>query len=236
MNLFYIRYILIFLLISFCLSLNGQRFHAGFKAGATATKISGDRDPDGGRPRLGMFASLFTNYPVSNNSLLQLEIMYIQKGSRAFVSGQENDDYRDYRLDLHYVEIPVVYKYNLSDVSILTYAERLTLEAGLSFATVIGHYEENEGADITSSLAEEKPFKSGELNIMAGLYYPLRENLEFHFRFSQGVTPVRPHYDREEVAVSGTLRNWINQFGQYNTALSFGISYTIFTQPVNSSS
>ncbi len=230
MNFSFFKVFLIFCFFVFSLSLDGQHFRAGAKGGLTATKISGDRDPDGGRPRLGMYASIFTNYPVSEKSHWQLELMYIQKGSRAYMSGIEPDEeYRDYKLDLHYVEIPIIYNYYLSDISSIDYIDRLTIEAGLSFASVIGHYEEKNGSDITNREAEAKPFNWGELNAIAGLYYPMFENLEFHFRFSQGVTPVRPH--GTEGGASGTWWQWINQFGQYNTAFSVGLSYTLFLRP-----
>ncbi len=215
-------------LICFSISISGQNFNAGMDAGLTGTLISGDRDPDGGRPRLGVYTSIFTNYPVSEYSYWQLELMYIQKGSRAYVSGNEPDEeYRDYRLDLHYVEIPIIYKYTLSPTSRIRTKEGVTLETGISFGRVIGHREMNEGLDITDSVAEQRPFNYGDFNIIAGLYYPLTDNFDFHFRFSQGFTPVRPHRDDDLRYTSGSLSNWVNQFGQYNTAFSFGLSYHI---------
>ncbi len=235
MNIYFTKGIIVFLLAFVSLSVMGQNFRGGLGGGFTATKISGDRDPDGGRLRLGAYGAVFTNYPVTDNSRLQLELMYIQKGSRAFIDGAEPDeDYRDYRLDLHYVEVPVVYKRDFSGITGYAYVDRLTLEAGLSFAKVVGHYEINEPlGDVTDIVAADRPFRWGEINILAGLNYPLYENLYFHFRFSQGVTPVRPHRS-EERDVSGTMLNWIHQFGQYNTAYTFGLSYTLFAQPVGS--
>ncbi len=231
MNSSYIKFFVLFILAVLLLPLNGQRFNAGLEAGATATRISGDMDPRGGRARLGFYGSIFTNYPVSDYSQLQLEMMYIQKGSRAFVPVSDDDpEGRDYRLDLHYVEIPVVYKLELSEVTGIVYVEKLTFEAGLSFSKIIGHYEENFGNDITDKTAEKRPFNWGELNFLAGLYYPFHENFSFHFRFAQGVTPVRPHRE-EKISFKGTVWNWINQFGQYNTALTFGFTYTIFALP-----
>ncbi len=234
MNTFFTKTLITTLLLLFAALCNSQDFRGGLGAGLSTSKISGDRDPDGGRLKLGVFGLVFTNYPVSENSYWQLEIMYIQKGSRAFSDGSDPDEeYRDYRLDLHYVEVPIVYKYEFSGVTGYSYVDRLTLEAGLSFARVVGHYEVNEPlGDITNIVARERPFNWGEINALAGLHYPLYHNLDFHFRFSQGVTPVRPHRD-EEITFSGTLWNWINQFGQYNTTYTFGLSYTLFAQPIS---
>lgn len=189
--------------------MSGQDFRGGFRAGLTAGEVSGDEA--GGPDRPGWFAAVFTNRDISEYSQLQLEVMYIQKGSRVF-------RYRDYRLNLHYVEVPLVFKFDFSPSIPLPYVDRLNGEIGLSGSTVVGHYEENEGKDITDRMADERPFYAAELNLLAGLYYPIREGLDFHLRFSQGVTPLRPHQ-------SETASTWYNR-GQYNTVWSFGLSFT----------
>ena len=232
---------LVFLLAGPAAGLSGQDFRGGFRAGLTASEVSGD--DAGGPDRPGWFAAVFTNRDVSEHSRLQLEVMYTQKGSRVFRdphndnNGQEvtaffsaagdnglpdppPDGYRDYRLNLHYVEVPLLFIFDFSPLIPLPYADRLTGEIGLSGSTVVGHYEENEGKDITGRMAEERPFYAAELNLIAGLYYPLLEGLDFHLRFSQGVTPFRPHQSE--------ATTWYNR-GQYNTVWSFGLSYTFFS-------
>lgn len=229
MNSAFSKLILTFLLILTPILSNGQYFRAGLKGGLTTSKVSGDYDPMGGRFRVGVLGNIFTNYPLSDYSCLQLELMYIQKGSRAFQAGTEPDEeYRDYRLDLHYVEIPVVYFLELSQVTSIAFVDRFAFEAGLSYARVVGHYEENYRVDITDREAERRPFRSGELNLLFGFYYTIIDNLDFHFRLSQGVTPIRPH--GPEGGDPRNLWHWFHQFGQYNTVYSFGLSYTIFSE------
>lgn len=229
-----LRISIIFISFFSIITVNGQRFGAGVQGGISSTKISGDMDPRGGRLRLGAYGSVFTNYPVNEFADLQLELMYIQKGSRAFVPVSDDDpEGRDYKLDLHYVEIPVVYKLDLSRFSDLEYISDIIVEAGISASTVIGHYEENDGIDITGDVVSKQPFNSLELNLVGGLYFPVGENFKFHFRASQGVTPVRPH--GTEKTSAGTLWQRINQHGQYNTVFSFGLSYNIFLWRRNSS-
>jgi len=222
--------------------LSGQDFRGGFRAGLTASEVSGD--DAGGPDKLGWFAAVFTNRDVSEHSRLQLEVMYIQKGSRVFRDSHADqnghqgtsffpaagdnglpdptpDGYRNYRFNLHYVEVPLVFKFDFSPSIPLPYVDRLTGEIGLSGSTVVGHYEEREGKDITDRMADERPFYAAELNLLAGFYYPIRDGLDFQLRFSQGVTPLRPHQ-------SEAASTWYNR-GQYNTVWSFGLSFSFFS-------
>lgn len=197
-----------------------QRFRGGFQAGLTASEVSGDRS--GGPNRLGWFASVYTDFGFSTHTYWQLELMYIQKGSREFNNPEKPEDgvFRDYRFNLQYVEIPVLFKFDFSVFERLPYANWLTGEAGLSLSRVVGHYETNdEGVENTDLMALDRPFRPFELNVLIGLYFPLRENLNVHFRYSHGVTPVRPH--------AGGTQTWYNR-GQYNSVWSLGMSFLLF--------
>ena len=197
-----------------------QSFRGGFQAGLTASEVSGDLS--GGPNKLGWYASVYTDISFSPYTYWQLEIMYIQKGSREFNDPETPEDgvFRDYRFNLQYVEVPVVFKFDFSVFERLPYADWLTGEIGLSVSRVVGHFETNdEGAENTDLMALERPFHAGELNILAGFYFPVRENLSVHFRYSQGVTPLRPH--------TGGTQTWYNR-GQYNSVWSLGLAYLIF--------
>lgn len=197
-----------------------QSFRGGFQAGLTASEVSGDLS--GGPNKLGWFASVYTDISFSPYTYWQLEIMYIQKGSREFNDPETPEDgvFRDYRFNLQYVEVPVIFKFDFSVFERLPYADWLTGEIGLSVSRVVGHFETNdEGAENTDLMALERPFHAGELNVLAGFYFPVRENLSVHFRYSQGVTPLRPH--------AGGTQTWYNR-GQYNSVWSLGLAYLIF--------
>ncbi len=197
-----------------------QSFRGGFQAGLTASEVSGDLS--GGPNKLGWFASVYTDISFSPFTYWQLEIMYIQKGSREFNDPETPEDgvFRDYRLNLQYVEVPVIFKFDFSVFERLPYADWLTGEIGLSVSRVVGHFETNdEGAENTDLMALERPFHAGELNVLAGFYFPVSENLSVHFRYSQGVTPLRPH--------AGGTQTWYNR-GQYNSVWSLGLAYLIF--------
>lgn len=228
---------------------DAQMFRGGLQAGITASEVSGD--DAGGPDKLGLFASVFTNRDISEFSRLQLELMYIQKGSRAYydpwddIHGNQNngfwakddndfdpdpdpdDGYRDYRFNLHYIEIPILYIFDFSSITQLVYVDRISAKLGVSVSTVVGHYEEDVGLDITDIMAERRPFRAAELNLLAGLFYPITENLSFHFRFSQGVSPMRTRYKRDEVSCANALECYRKRH-QFNTVWTFGLSYTMF--------
>ncbi len=189
-----------------------QRFYGGINAGLTASEVSGDRAA--GPDKLGWFASVFTNTHLTTYSFLQLELMYVQKGSRV-VPDEPGD--RDYKFYLQYVEIPVVFKFDFSVFGELPYVDRLAGEFGLSMSVLVDHFEEENGLEM--DLTASRPFNTAELNALIGLYYPIGEIMEMHLRFSQGVTPLRPH--------EGGTKVWYNR-GQYNTVWSFGLSFTFF--------
>ncbi len=243
--------IMVLVLVASPFYASGQMFRGGLEAGLTASQAS--QDKAGGFDKLGWYASVFTNMDISENARLQLELMYIQKGSRdffdphheehqndknlPFFGKQENNDeppedpYRDYKLYLHYVEIPLVLQFDFSAVTRLPHIDQLTGEFGLSVSTVVGHFEENDGGDITDDMAAQQPFHFAELNLLAGLLYPITDQLNFHVRFSQGITPFRPpasegERHREWYELYGRWYDW----GAFNTVLSFGLSYTFFAE------
>ncbi len=231
---------------------HAQMFRGGLKAGLTASEVSGD--DAGGPNKLGWFAAVYTNMDVRPFTRLQLELMYIQKGSRDFFDpwdeehGNPNnsllsgliflkDDpiepdpsgYRDYRFYLHYVEIPVLIQFDFSPITRLPYVEAMSGEFGLSGSKVVGHFEENEGMDVTDIMADLRPFRAAELNVLAGLYLPITDAMQFHIRFSQGVTPIRTRFSRNEIVCANSFECYRKRH-QFNTVWSFGLTYTFFTR------
>lgn len=190
----------------------GQRFGGGLKGGLAASEVSGDNL--GGPDKLGWFAAVFTNTSLGAITRVQLELMYIQKGSRS--TPNEKNNFYDYRFALQYAEIPLLLIVDFPWGGGGQFADRLSLETGLSAGFLVESKElEN---DRLLDLSDEKPFHRAELNLLLGLYYPVTRQINFHMRFSQGITPLRPH--------EGGTAVWYNR-GQYNTAWTFGLSWDL---------
>ncbi len=204
---------ILILSVFFTCNVWSQRFEGGLRAGLVASEVSGDNL--GGPNKLGWYASAYTFTPVAQNLSLKLEIMYITKGSRSVPT--ERNDFLEYAFHLQYVEVPVLVLVDVSQYSQSPVLEKLVLHAGLSGSVLVGYREQEFGADVPAS--EVEPFHPAELNILLGFSYPLTERMNFHFGFSNSLTPIRPHSGRSKV--------WYNR-GQYNTLWTFGVSYNFW--------
>jgi hypothetical protein len=133
----------------------------------------------------------------------QLEIMYIQKGSRHNYN-PEKGDYAFYFLQLDYIEVPVLF---------LFHQKKFTFELGPSFGFLLKEEEYNEVQELTGY----RPFNKNELNYNIGISYEIYKNWGMNWRYSNSLTPIRSH-------ASGA-RTWYNP-GQKNNVLAFSLTYT----------
>lgn len=179
-----------------------QDFNGGLLGGIAATEISGDRLS--GPNKAGIYAGAWVNRYFSLRSSVQMELNYIQKGSRA--NPDSTNNYESYLLRLSYIELPVHYRYD--------FAERATLEAGLSLGVLIHSYEEANGYEWVSG----PDFKTTDLSLNIGIFYTIMENLRINVRYSNSILAVRPHSQ-------GQTYRWNK--GQYNEVLSFVLFYQL---------
>jgi hypothetical protein len=179
----------------------GQQFNGGLLGGLSMSEISGDRLT--GPNKAGVYAGGFVNTYISKKSSFQMELDFIQKGSRKNPDTLDNSNY--YLLRLSYIEMFLHYKWDFSEL--------FTLEAGPSFGVLLKSYEEADGQILT-----EPPFNNGDLSLNVGLFFSLTQRWRFNVRYSNSVLAVRPH-------ASGQTYKW-NQ-GQYNEVLSFTFHYKL---------
>ena len=176
-----------------------QQFNGGILGGVSASEISGDRLE--GPNKAGIYAGGFVNRYISEKSSIQMELDFIQKGSRKNPDTLDNSNF--YLLRLNYVELFVHYKWDFSNV--------FTLEAGPSYGILINSYEEADG-----QVLSEPPFNSGDLSGNIGLFFTLTEHWRFNMRYSNSILAVRAHS-------KGQTYKWNR--GQYNEVLSFTLHY-----------
>jgi len=183
-------------------ALSAQDFHGGILGGLSTSEISGDRLE--GPNKAGFYLGAFVNRYFTHRSSIQMELDFIQKGSRE--NPDSSNAYHSYLLRLNYIEIPVHYKYD--------FIEKGTLEAGLSLGVLIyqdekvNDYEWGSGSD----------FDQFDLSFNIGLYYTIIKNLRINVRYSNSILPVRPH-------AGGAT--WRANKGQYNEVLSFVLFYEL---------
>lgn len=201
MNFF--KIIVISISLVFSSSIYSQDFNGGVLGGINATQVYGDSFS--GPNKAGLYLGVFVNRYFSKRSSIQLELDYIQKGSRKNPDASTGD-YGSYLLRLNYIELPVLYKYD--------FAEKGTLEAGLTLGVLVNSYEEANGSTDVSG----EDFNSLDFGADIGIYYTLVKNLRINLRISSSIIPIRPHSSGQTYRLNG---------GQYNQGIAFILYYII---------
>lgn len=196
----------IVLIITICLLAKfvfSQEFHGGIHAGLSMTQVSGDQL--GGFDKAGIFGGGFVNLHFLLKSSVQLEINYIQKGSRKNPNA-DNGDYTKYLLRLHYIEVPLLYKYDLN--------KWISFEIGAAVAFLAKSTEEDENGESW----EPRPFNRYEVSLIGGGYVNFTKNLKLNIRYENTFPflPIRKHYSE------ATYR--LNK-GQYNSLITLILLY-----------
>ena len=204
MRLFYL--IPLFFLLP--LSAEAQSFHAAVKGGISATQVSGDNLS--GYDQIGVVVGGVVGIPVGKKLDLNLEILFVQKGSRK-TADPDNEDYTEYLLRLNYFEFPLLLQYKHSD--------RIALEAGPIIGALVSSKEEDQNGPFYWN--EPRPFDRIEVGAGGGIQYRFADNFSVVSRFETSLLPIRPH-------LSGQTYQWNR--GQYNTVLLFALQYR-FNKP-----
>lgn len=197
------RYIfpVVLLFLTTATRLSAQSFDAGLIAGLSTTQISGDQLS--GFNKVGIIAGGFVSTFISEKFDGNMQLIYIQKGSRKNADPEKND-YTSYLLRLNYIEVPVLLQWK--------YSNRFVFEVGPYFGVLLGSYEENE----LGELPDRRAFKDFEFGGGAGLNIVLVNNLIFNARVTTSLIPVRDHLSGQTFRLNA---------GQYNSVLAFTVHY-----------
>lgn len=182
--------------------LQAQEFNAGIKGGISATQISGDNLAGYDKP--GVFLGGFVNIYLNDFAAIQMEIDFIQKGSRKNPNPDKND-FTEYLLNLNYVEVPLLYR--------LDFNPSFSAEAGLSLAALVGSKEQ-----AYPPSAPPPGFNSLDVGFLLGGYFHFADSWYANLRLSHSILPVREH------SSGATYR--LNR-GQYNSVLVLALQYQI---------
>jgi len=189
--------IIIICFISF--NIYAQEFKAGVKIGLSTSQVSGDNLS--GFHKAGVIIGGFVNRDINKTLALQLEMIFIQKGS----SNTKKDNLiADIYLD--YIEVPLLMIYKQS--------ESIELEVGIhSSALVNGYYH-----DIYGELENQTGFNNFDIGALIGMSYKINNKLSLNTRLTNSIIPIAEH------ASGQTYR--FNK-GKYNTGLNFILKYQL---------
>ena len=186
---------------SFCYS---QDFNAGTIIGINTSQVSGDNLS--GFNKLGLRIGGFVTREFRNFDG-QIELQYINKGSRELIA--QNTYNEGYKFQVNYIEIPISIKKTISKNS--------HVELGFSIGHLLNWIEEYDGIDDYGI-----DIKKIEYSCHIGFQYKINPNLYFNSRFSNSLSPIRPHSLSQHNSDSNVYQ-WNR--GQYNTSISFVIKY-----------
>jgi len=175
----------------------------GWMGGITVSQVDGD--PYTGYYKAGAVTGGYARLGIGHYAGIQAELRYTGKGSSDGNQVEGTNTY--YRLNLHYLEMPVLFQY--------VYRSAVSLELGPAVGWLMGYTEKDENG----MMLDADPFRDVELSGVAGVMYRLTDRLAVGARFSYSVFPVREH-------VAGAT--WYMNRGHYNNLLTFCFYYRLW--------
>ena len=195
--------ILSIFLISFAITGFSQRFNGGAVIGLATSQVAGDSYS--GFHKVGPAGGVFVNFQPTERSSFQMELMYIQKGSRKSAD-VVNEDYNSYLLRLNYIELPLLYQFHFN---------WFMLEAGPSVGFFMSGKEELDGSD-----QKKDNFAAMTFQMNFGVVFTFAENFKFGIRTNNSLTNLRTE------ATGGDVRRiFPNNYGEFNDVILFTFAY-----------
>lgn len=190
----------IFFLVIVSSSLKAQRFTGGVMIGGDVSQVDGDTYS--GYTKFGYLGGAYVGLQVSPHSSFQLELEYIQKGSR---NDTNATGITSYLLRLHYIEIPILYQY--------TFKKRFYFEAGPVADVLIGSLELRDGIEETNAV----PLRPLTFAGIFGFGAYITKHLRLNLRANYSLNSLRSKND------IGYYRRMFLEKGQYNNVLSLSV-------------
>ncbi|HOW31903.1 MAG TPA: outer membrane beta-barrel protein [Bacteroidales bacterium] len=196
--------VLLFLVLICTPAAKAQQFSGGIAAGVVGSQVAGDTYS--GFDKAGIYAAGWVNLPVKERSAWQMELGYVQKGSRRNPDPKSPDP-TFYIMRTGWVELTVLYQYKLRS--------GLLLEGGPAFSFLLHHFEERDYQTVTNY-----PFRFFNSNFTFGLAYPVSDRLTVHFRTDNSVQSIRTQPSNGNV--------WrFFEYGQFNDCLILSLAYKL---------
>jgi outer membrane immunogenic protein len=163
-----------------------QIFKPGIIAGFVATDVDGvdQRDNDNDFNKAGLTLGGLLNTKLSEKNSLQFEILYTQKGSLQKPDSLGNEYYK---LNLNYVEIPLLFKHKIAFNVRKKKITNFYLEAGPSFGRLVQVKQEG---TYNYGSAYENNFKDNEFAINFGVGCRIVNNLFLNVRYCNSLSSV----------------------------------------------
>lgn len=211
------RILILFLFMSvfasICNPLNAQKIRGGIALGMNVSQVDGDEIY--GFRKYGFHGGAVGTIPLKGNFLLTLETLYSQKGAYQPVRTLY---YRQYRLELDYVEIPVLFQYNDKD--------RITVGAGFAYGRLINVKEWESGVRTETTLfGENSHYDRADYLALIDVKFRIIHRLSMNVRYQYSINKIRVAEFSDDFQQSFWTRK------QYNNNLTFRLAY-MFNEPL----
>ncbi|MBP7808497.1 MAG: PorT family protein [Bacteroidia bacterium] len=206
------RVFIILFLITFSV-VKGQRtskFSLKPTLGISASQVHGDNYS--GYNKLGFVGGLYVNAALKEKTSLELGIIFVQKGARRN-QNPEKFDYRFYYLNLNYVEVPLLLRWQ---------PNKFFFTVGGSFAYLINYYESSEIGNLTGMY----PFRSTEYSLNLGIGMMIRPKIGVEVRTNNSIVTIRPFTGFGVPYYNNPVARYFNK-GSYNNVLQIAFTYKI---------
>lgn len=210
------RHLIISAFLLLAINASAQEFRAGPVLGMSFSQVDGDNYAGFNKP--GIMFGAFVSRSINDKWDLQLDITYIQKGSRE-APKPDKGQYDDYKLHLSYIQFPLVAGYR---------SKKITVEGGLSINALLYHAEEIDGTPLADMPSHDLvPFKTMEYATVFGLNYHVSERLRINARWMYSINRIRLPYNGD-ISVYNPRPHWLSRtLGQYNNNFIVSACYTI---------
>lgn len=203
------QYTFFIALFFFFASLHAQRFDGGLTAGFSASQVDGDTYA--GFNKGGLTAGVYAETALSGDFFGRFEIKYTGKGA-ARQDGEDNSFV--YKRTLHYMELPVILGYEMSDV--------ISFHGGLAPAYLFHSHQE--GTDLATG--EVPGYRNFDLGWLLGAGYAFNDvfSVELRYTYSLLRTTIQ---SKAGVQYSWLARQLGYNVGNYNNVVTLGVYYQI---------
>ena len=206
---------LILLLFSFCsIAQNntGGVFTLKPALGFNACQVHGDSYDGYNKP--GLFAGAAVNARINAKASLELGFYFSQKGAR-HNPNVDKGDYSYYRLNLNYIDMPVLFHYMVNPKYFIT--------LGPSLAYLVSYKENINYTDRTG----QYHFNKTEIGVNVGLGRKIKNNFFIEVRSSNSITAIRSYgVVANLVFFPNPVARFFNK-GFYNNILTLLVSYKL---------
>lgn len=209
------------LTLSFATTSFSQEFFGGLILGGTTSQIGGDSR--GGYNKIGAVGGVFAGLNLSEDINVQMELEYIQKGSRS-VDYENRPAYDPFLIQLNYIDMPIVIDYNLNKINVNDINLRwLKFELGLSLDVLLNSRQEIQGYEVASN-----PWNRLVVNTIAGIRVDVSENIEIGLRTINAMTsictPSKSPYNNGNVSY---VQRLLPYYGMFNDVLQLAVFWKI---------